>query len=267
MSDVQPAPIDPNLAAPPVDPAVVDPTAGNPPPVDPAVVDPAPVEPTPGAGDHGNKGKAPWFMRELAAKDAELAEAKRRADAAEDLARRLQNGNSPPQNPSGTPAPSATEAEINARATQIAIARDVAEVDRKGVAKFGDAWAQTVGTLTTLGANSLNFMEDVMAADRANAHELLSSLAAEPERLATVARLPQAQRIAELTRIAMSKSSTAAPAAPAAPGKTVSRAPAPPPSLNPGGKKAVDWRSDEASDAEFDQGFTEMMQRRAGGRR
>ena len=42
----------------------------------------------------------------------------------------------------------------------------------------------------------------------------------------------------------------------------ISRAPAPPPPVNPGTRKTVDWRSDEATDAEFDAGFNEMMQKR-----
>jgi len=47
-----------------------------------------------------------------------------------------------------------------------------------------------------------------------------------------------------------------------APNARVSRAPNPPPPVDPGASKTIDWRSDEASDAEFTAGFNETMLKR-----
>ena len=251
MSDVQPAADDPNLAAAPVDPAIA---TTDPAPADPPAPEPQPEPQPEPAAEHGNKGKPAWWMRELQQKETELAEVRRRAEAAEELSRRLQNAGHPPNPATPQPTPQLNDAEINARARQIVVQNDIRDLDARGTEKFGASWNDTVGVLNTLGANNLDFMGDVLVADKANAAELIASLASQPEKLAMIMRLPTGQRIAELTRMSISKPAPAA-AAKDTPPKQVSRAPAPPPPLNPGGKKSVDWWSDEASDEEFNSGF------------
>src|SRR6185312_11344868 len=127
-------------------------------------------------------------------------------------------------------------------------------------AQFGPAFQ---GALTILNAanvvNNDEFVADLIAVDRANAHVMLERLAKEPERAAALASLSSRQRIAELTR--MSLQPPAKDEKPAPPG--VSKAPAPPPYVAPSSSHARNWRGDDASDDEFDRGFRDMMKGRS----
>jgi hypothetical protein len=242
--------------------------AADPPPPEPPESAPEPAsapEPDPQAtaAEHGDKRKQAWWMRELANKDAEAANLRRELEAANELARRLQNpGVAGAQEIA--PPPSVTEAQIEARAAELVVKADVRDLDVRGTEKYGEDWTAAVGVLNTLGANNLAFMGDILTADKANAADLVHTLASQPEKLATLMRLPPGARVAELTRISMvSKQLSADPKAPPGSPKQVSKAPAPPPSLNAGGKKAVAWYADDASDAEFHAGWEEMAKERA----
>jgi hypothetical protein len=244
------------------DPPVNVEVAADPPPApqDPPV-DPPPSPPEPTETDHGNKGKQAWFMRRLAEQEAELANMRRERDAANELARRVQD-------PGGTdpartaPPPTVTDAQVEARAAELVVKNDVRELDVRGTEKYGEDWTAAVSVLNSLGANNLGFMGDILTADKAGAADLVRTLASQPEKLAMIMRMPAGGRIAELTRISMA-SKSADPKAPTAPPKQVSKAPAPPPPLNAGGKKAVAWYADDASDLEFHAGWEEMAKERA----
>jgi len=258
----------------------VDPAAA--PAADPAAVDPPQPdqtpEPTPETVQHGNKGKKPWFLdrisEETAAKNAERERAiaaERRAQSAEALLQRLQanpDGNTP--SPVQTPAtPAIDEAQIeqlvDKRAEARLFAQDTVNVKNAGLAKFGAGFETTLGILTDLGVTKDDIVSDILAVDKANAHILLDTLAADPEKASTLVRMSPKARIAELTRMSMTTTApaaktTPAPAAPAP--KTVSRAPAPPPPVEPSASKVTDWRTSE-SDADFSKGWEENMAKRA----
>lgn len=66
----------------------------------------------------------------------------------------------------------------------------------------------------------------------------------------------------------MTQAASGVPAAPApvaagAPPRMTSKAPAPAPIVTPSTTTVKDWRTDDASDEEFDAGFKEMMERRS----
>lgn len=246
------------------DPPVNVEVAADPPPApqDPPP-DPAPQpEPEP-AHDHGNKGKQAWWMRELANKDAEAANLRRELEAANELARRLQNpGGADPARTA--PPPAVTDARVEALAAELVVKNDVRELDVRGTEKYGEDWTAAVSVLNSLGANNLGFMGDILTADKAGAADLVRTLASQPEKLAMIMRMPAGGRIAELTRISMAaKQQTADPKAPPASPKQVSKAPAPPPPLNAGGKQAVPWYADETPDDVYHRGWEENAKERA----
>lgn len=247
-------------------PVVVDPLASDPPVADPA--------------QHGNKGKQPWFLNRISEESqAKLAEkaradaAERRAQEAEALAQRLQSGGTQ-EPPVRTAVPAPGTAEFNAAVQQVANQQRMAdarnEIVRNGYAAFGSiAFDQSANILNAAGCINDDFLADVLAVDRTNAHKTLATLAAEPERAASLAQMDSRTRIAELTRMSMTTAVPAAnPVAPAAgkpvpAPKQVSRAPAPAPAVDPSASKVVDWRSDDVTDEEFSRGFDENQKKRA----
>jgi hypothetical protein len=251
VDDQQSLPLNTEVAA--------DPPAPQDPPADP----PSPPAPEPTEADHGVKRQA-WFMRRLAEQEAELANMRRERDAANELARRVQDPGGTDTTTRTAPPPTVTDAQIEARAAELVVKNDVRELDVRGTEKYGEDWTAAVSVLNSLGANNLGFMGDILTADKAGAADLVRTLASQPEKLAMIMRMPAGGRIAELTRISMAaKQQTADPKAPPAPPKQVSKAPAPPPPLNAGGKKAVAWYADDASDLEFHAGWEEMAKERA----
>ena len=231
--------------------------------------DPAPEpQPTP------QSAKKPWYLERISqesarAQDAaaKLAAAERRAADAEALAERLRAGNDQPQRqePQQRAPETDRQAEINRAASAQRLAEDSMEVRNRGISEYGASFVESLGILQAVGAVTDDFVADVLAVDKSNAHKIFDQIAKDPERAATLAAMSSRQRIAELTR--MSVASTApkvepAPTTATTPSKTVSKAPAPAPRIEPAASQIVDWRSDKASDAEFDAGFNEMMKKR-----
>lgn len=266
---------DPN---PPVDPAVVanvTPPAADPPAVvDPAVapaVDPPAPATDPAAADpvdpkpHGNKGRKPWYLDRISEESEARRQAEERARAAEELAARLQRGDT--NNPPNTPA---NDADVETRARQIADERvngdKIRSVISAGISNFTD-WDQKAEMLGAVGAASPAFVLDVVSVDPVNAHVILHQLADDPQKAAHLAKMDTRARTIELVKMSMAaNASTAAPAAdtkPAPQPKTVSKAPAPPPAIEPGSAPSIDWRSDKASDADFSKGWEENARKRA----
>lgn len=253
--------IDP--AAPPVDPAA-PPAAGDP---------PAPeLQPDPPAadGDHGNKGKKPWFLQRISEETEGRRAAEQRAADAEALAARLQAGNNPPPADGTRQPPPADPRDFNAavrtEAQRMRLADDSMAVRDAGLRDFGASFGESLHILTAVGATSDDMVLDLIAVDKTNAHKILANLAKDPEKAASLVGMDSRRRIAELTRmadaIAAPKTEPTAPK-PGAPPKQVSKAPAPAPPVDPSASKSVDWRSDEASDEEFDRGFKETMAKRS----
>ena len=251
------------------DPTIVDAAAvaAVEPPPEPAV-DPVdlPVTPPPA-------GPPAWYMQTINAERERAAAAERRAAEAEALAQRLA-ATKPPEGQQSPPVPPVNEtqrqAEIQAAARQQRFYEDTVEVRQKGIAQFGAGFNDTLNILNSLGVASDNeFIADVLAVDKYKAHEILASLAKDPEKAVDLTKLNSRQRIAELTRMTMTQAATSgapaapapAPTAPAAP-KTTSKAPAPAPAVTPSTTTVKDWRQDDSTEEEFNRGFEEMMERR-----
>jgi hypothetical protein len=231
-------------------------------PVEP-VADPAPVEPA----------KSPWFMKRISEEAEAKREAIKRAEAAERraneavaLAERLQRDPKPDgtytrSGPTPVPQPSQfSQADVQREASRMKLHEDSTEVLNRGMTTFGASFQGSLAVLNAANVvNNDEFVADLIAVDRANAHILLDRLAKEPERAATLAAMNSRQRIAELTRMSMQPAGK--DTKPAAPG--VSRAPAPAPHVAASSSNVKDWRVDDASDEEFDRGFSETMKKRS----
>jgi hypothetical protein len=245
------------------------------------VPEPAPTpepEPTPAPVE---SSKTPWFVTKIAEESAraqealtKVAAAERRAAEAEALAKRLQDAPKAGEQPQHTPTAPApqppAQADFDSAVQRAAAAQRMVEtrneIIRNGNAAFGGAaFNNSANILAAMGCATDDFISDVVAIDRNNAHKLLSDIAANPENAARLAQLDSRSRIAELARM------TAAPApvatAPVKPAVVASRAPAPAPAIQPSTSVTKDWRSDEASDEEFHNGWLETMAKRRGNRR
>lgn len=247
------------------------------PPVDPAVAaadSETPTEPVdPEKPAHGNKGKSPWFLDRIAEETGKRQATERELADTRALLASLQAAQPPdPAKPAPRAAPEPAN-DVLGQAEKIVLYRDTADVRRVGDGAFPD-FNDSLRVLSAVGALSDDFCADLFAVDKANAHVILDKLAKDPEHAARLAGMDTRRRTAELTRMSMTAQAPAAepkpadpkpapvvPAKPAA--KSVSRAPNPPPPVEPSASKTVDWRQDDASDAEFDRGFNEMMEKRA----
>lgn len=202
--------------------------------------------------------------------DNRATAAERRATDAEALAARLQSGNNtlPVQRTSPTEQ-NVDMALVQQEAARLRMGETRQQIIRDGYATFGGAkFDEDARILSAVGCVGDDFIADVVAVDRANAHKTLATLAAEPETAAHLAGLDSRSRIAELTRMTMAKAepkidNPIVPIVPKVAPKAVSKAPAPAPVVDPSASKIVDWRADEASDEDFTKGFNETMAKRA----
>ena len=248
-----------------IDPAAVEPASAAEPVVEPAS---APAEPP----------KSPWYMDRIAKESARAREneeraaaAEKRAQDAEALAARLRVAAGGEGHAAATfaAAPMAeSEAQRRAAIQQEAQTQrffeDTLEVRHRGEAAYGAKFTEVLNILGALGATTNDFIADVLAIDKSNAHAMLEKLSKDPEKAASLTGMTSRQRIAELTRMSLATEKPAVAEAAATPApKTTSKAPAPPPVVQPSASKTVNWRTDEASDEEFDAGFKEMMAKRS----
>ena len=259
-------PVDPN-AAPVVDPAVAAANAA-----DPAA---AGGKVDPGDGGAGGEQKpAPVadvvprkvFLDRVneetnkrRASEQALTEANKRAADAEALAARLQQAGAKPGEHAAAPVrteaqpqPQDFQAQVRIEAQRQRIYEDSVEVLNAGSAAFKD-FADSLGILKALNVTNDDFVADLVAVDKANAHVILDKLAKDPTRAQTLAAMDSRRRTAELTRMAMAEQAKpAAGAAPAAKPASVSRAPAPAPVLEGTQANVVDALTDDkASDQDF----------------
>lgn len=279
------SPDEPAAAAivPPVDPAVaaaaaaavVDPSAAGDPPADPAGDTPDPQDAPADPGEpkvHGNKGRKPWYLDRISEESEARRQAESRAEAAEALLQRSRQ----PADPAAPATARADETAIETRAREIAEERynsdRIKSVIQAGVGKFPD-WDERAATLGAAGAATPEFVLDVVSVDPINAHEILHQLADDPTKAAHLAKMDTRTRTIELVKMSLAAQGKppVAPVVdpkPAVPPKAVSRAPAPPPPVEPGSSQAIDWRSDKASDEDFSKGWEARQREKfAGGRR
>lgn len=251
MSDTEVVPVE-TPVIPPVE--VVEP----PPEPTPEPIPPKP-QMVPVAVVAGLRGKA----REL---ENELAQARRETQEARALAERLTAQQKPEDKepPRYIPPVPTDEAEIERKAEYLVFKREVGQVQQRGMEKYGSSFNDTIRALAAVGADNDAFVSQVLAVDSSKAHELLNSLAQDLEKTATLVSMDPNRRIVELTRMATAtpKVETKVAEEPKVPPKVVSKAPPPAPIVEPTTHKEIDWRSDEASDEEFDKGYWENMKKR-----
>lgn len=245
--------------------AEVDPqlNLNEPAPVAPAVTTPPAATPTPGAPPDKpvNPNSPKWALdrigvltdraqraeQQVQERDTELANAR-------ELLARLQANPQPPQNqpqpqpraPIPFPQPQTNDDQrIQAAAREQRFMEDINDARSKGFQEFGaEGFAGTINTLSAIGADN-DFLADVLAVDRLNAHKLFHQIAQKPEQAAALAKMNSRQRIAEITRIAMVDKS--APATPTPP-KT-SAAPEPRPASSGVDALPNDSLGDDVDDA------------------
>lgn len=221
------------------------------------------------------------FLQQVAplrarARDAETALDRANRQIAEQnelLARLSRKEGDPPPAPAAPHHEPATSADqdVETRAAQLVFMREAKNVSETGARKFGNKWVETVNVLEAFGINNGDFVSAVMDVDRIHTPEIMHAIAKDPQKAAALAAMTPNQRVSEITRIsdAMAAKTDAPldtpvapkPAAPAT--KTVSRAPAPPPPLEPSASKIIDGYADEASDEDFTRQFNERMKQRA----
>lgn len=260
--------------------AAADPPA--PPPADPGVADPPAPDPAGDAapaGAHGEMIPREIFVAQvtpLRAKARELETALEARDRTireqNEMLERLQKpadpaALTPPQSRTAHPQSGTDEFNraVDKAAFEREFTRNTGDVRSAGMAKFPDFQA-TLGVLEALGVTNNQVILDLLSADKANAHIILDQLAKSPEKATAIASMDQPRRIAEFIRMApvtaaAAKTEPAAPAPP--PARTVSRAPAPSPPVDPGTKKELPPYADELSDEDFTAQFNERMAKRS----
>ena len=204
-------------------------------------------------------------------RDAELQRLRQEADAARELAERLSRGDKQPA-PTEMRAAAADDAEIDRRAEYKIFSRDVNNMRAEGLKEFGSAFQEDIRLLTSYGADDDNFVSQVMSVDPASAHILLHELARNPNRTTAIISMDPIRRVAELTRMSIARNSDGtfaskepkdAPSASAP--KQVSKAPAPPPPVQPTSHKVIEFNSPEADklpDAEWNKLWDERQAKR-----
>ena len=208
-----------------------------------------------------------------AAEDRAVA-AERRANEAEALAARLagqgaKDGSGlPPVAPPVAQTDTQRQAEIRAEAQNQRFYEDTVDVRNRGMTANGPAFTEALNVLGALGFTSSNeaVADVIAAAGKDNAHQMLIDLAKDPEKAVALTNMTPRQRIAELTRMSITKpveQAASAVAAPVAAPKTVSKAPAPAPAVQTSATKVKDAYSDDMDDDEFTACWKERMAKRS----
>jgi hypothetical protein len=187
-----------------------------------AAADPEPEtpepEPTPEPKPRRADRHVANLTARLAAKDAEVQAAERRAQAAEAL---LQAGRGDDTEP---PPPRQQQPDVETRATQIAAEREfqrrLSDIDAAGTKDLGkDAWEEAKSVLTGLGATSNQAFLEALA-ETANPAKVFAALADDSDELVALLRKSPAALAAQLGRIDARMETTTT--------KAVSNAPKPP---------------------------------------
>lgn len=269
-----PAEPPPTVTTPPSAVLGAEPPAPEPAPEPPA----GEPEPAPEPAPHGNKGGTPWFTKRISELSHRASSAEERARIAEEALQRAQQGATPPSDPAAARTtqqqPQNFETAVRSEAERLRLYEDTVAVKNAGLAVYPD-FNNSLNLLTAVGATEDDFVKDVLAVDRANAHAIFHKLAQDPEKAAALAGMSSRARIAELTRMTMPAAAAPAvepakpaPKAAAAPApKQVSKAPPPAPPVEPSAVKVVDWRADGSSEEDFQRGWEESMRQRNTARR
>lgn len=177
--------------------------------------------------------------REMAAEAVKAAQLQAERDHWKALAEQANAGAAPPAAPPRTtPQPGMDEFQtaVKAEASRLAFLKECEDVAAVGGQTYKD-WNETLGIVNAIGASSDDFLQDVFAADRANAHAILHELANDPTTARRMVNMDSRQRIGALVKMAVKLEAERKPAAKAAsapPPKALSQAPAPLSRMEPG---------------------------------
>lgn len=210
------------------------------------------------AKEHGNKGKDPWFMGRIneetnrrQALEENLRVERDRAASLEAIIARMQAGDKPTEQPKSAPRsdrPATYQDDVKAEAAKQRFIEETWTIKNAGLRDFPN-FEESLRILNAVGATGDDFVMDVLAVDKDNAHKMLDKLAKDPERAASLVGMDSRRRTAELTRMSMAEQKTAAPVTEPAPKQTISRAPAPKPALSPtAAAPEVDPRTPEGNE-------------------
>lgn len=202
--------------------------------------------------------------REIAAEAANAAQLKAERDHWKALAEQAAAGTTPTA-PVAKHAPQAGTDEfqtaVKAEAGRLAFLKECEDIHAVGTQSFKD-WTETIGIINAIGASSDNFLQDVIAADRANAPALLHELANDPTMARRLVAMDARNRVGALAKMAVkieaaAKPTTAANGSATPPPKPLSKAPAPMAKIDAGGMNTpdTDLYSDNTPDAAWSKAF------------
>ena len=203
--------------------------------------------------------------REIAAEAANAAQLKAERDHWKALAEQVAAPTATPAAPPAKPVPQAGTDEfqtaVKAEAARLSFLKECEDIAAVGSQSFKD-WAETIGIINAIGASSDDFLQDVIAADRANAPALLHELANDPTMARRLVGMDARNRVGALAKMAVKLETAAKPAAATngaavTPPKPLSRAPAPMAKLDAGATNTpdTDLYSDNTPDAAWSKAF------------
>jgi hypothetical protein len=217
-----------------------------------------------------DKRKNPWFLKRISETTERARIAEEKAANLEAMLERVQKNPDQTQAPVPTAGTPEWQTAVQREAARLRLQDDSTAIRDAGFKDYGQSFGQSLAILNAAGAVSDDIVLDLIAVDKANAHKILATLADDPDRAAALSSMDSRRRVAELTRISdrmATPTTTATPTLKAAPAKTVSKAPAPPPPIEPSATKIKNWRADDASEEEFQRGWEARMKERGVGRR
>lgn len=180
---------------------------------------------------HGLKGRTPWYMERINEEtnkrreiESQLAQERREKQEAKALLERMQGGDK--NQPKARTEDTDIDALVDARAEQKLFNADCNAVAERGQLEIPD-FNDKLGLLRSIGVVNDEFLKDVFAVDKVDAHKILDRLAQEPEKANLMVRMDSRRRIAELTRMNMTEAVKPAPVA--VPRSGVSKVPPPKP--------------------------------------
>jgi hypothetical protein len=152
------------------------------------------------------------------------------------------------------------DAEVQRRAEQLLFTQDCNAVAAAGHAAFPD-FGETLGILNAVGATSDEFLQDIIATDKAAAPALMRELAANPERAKQLVTMSSRQRVAELVRmsIPLGRNKASVPSV----GNVLSRAPTPKAAVSGQASRDEGGLNDTIGDEEFSRRWDDKFLRPA----
>lgn len=200
-----------------------------------------------------------WKMKRLHeetnkryAVEEQLAQERRKTEEFRSLVERLQADKETPAHQRREEVPD-IQPLVQAEAKKIIFdndCNDVANAWRSENPAFSDRLGilQAAGVMPAKDGSNTDFLMDIIAIDKPNAHKILDSLASDPDRAIALSRMDSRRRVAELTRMTMADAVKPVPAAPKP--AAISKVPAPKPVLE-AIRAAEEVAEDDMTDAQW----------------